>query len=97
MANLDPNVSVGALTTQSALRDKNLSQERLLAALCTSLAGLAIFLSCVGLYGLMAYKVAQRTAEIALRMALGASRQQVAAPVVREASSRLSAEERALG
>ena len=67
------------------MRDKNISQERLLATLCAVLAGLALLLSCIGLYGLMAYHVARRTSEIALRMALGATRRHIAGPILNEA------------
>jgi ABC-type antimicrobial peptide transport system permease subunit len=56
-----------------------------LATLCGFLAFLALLLSCVGLYGLMAYHVARRTSDIAIRVAVGATRRQVLWPVLREA------------
>ena len=82
---IDRNVPLANVTTQEDLRDNNISQERLFATLCSVLAGLALLLSCIGLYGLMAYHVARRTGEIAVRMALGASRGNVAIPILREA------------
>ena len=51
-----------------------IGQERLFAQLCGSLAGLALGLSCLGLYGLMAYHVTRRRAEIGVRMAPGRHR-----------------------
>jgi predicted permease len=86
IAALDANVPVADLTTQSSLLDKNIGQERMLATLCGALAGLALLLSCIGLYGLMAYHVARRTSEIAIRMAIGAQPRDIALAVLREAS-----------
>ena len=82
---IDPAVPVAHVTTQERLRDATISQERLFATLGGALAGLALVLSCVGLYGLMAYNVTRRTREIAVRMAVGAKRGDVARAVVREA------------
>jgi predicted permease len=80
----DSEVAVTDLTTQDAVRDRSIGQERLFAVLCGSLAGLALLLSCIGLYGLMAYHVTRRTGEIAIRMALGATRSRIAGPILRE-------------
>jgi predicted permease len=82
---LDPGVAITTLTTQAALRDQGLSQERLLATLCGLLALLTVLLSCLGLYGLMAYNVTRRTSEIAIRLALGAPTGSVARSILREA------------
>lgn len=82
---LDPAVAVTAITTQEAVRDRSIGRERLFATLCGGLAGLALLLSAIGLYGLMAYHVARRTSEFGVRMALGASARDIAWPIVREA------------
>ncbi|MCU0913818.1 MAG: ABC transporter permease [Planctomycetes bacterium] len=85
VAALDPAIPLADITTQEQVRNKRISQERLFATLCSALAGLAMLLSCLGLYGLMAYNVARRTSEIGIRMALGATARHVAGPILREA------------
>jgi predicted permease len=85
VAAVDPNVPLSDVTTQKAVRDNSISQETMFATLCGALAGLAVLLSWIGLYGLMAYNVARRTGEIGIRMALGATRQNIAGPILREA------------
>jgi predicted permease len=85
VAAIDPNVPVVHVTTQDELRDASIGQERLLAALCGALAAIALLLSCIGLYGLMAYHVARRRSEIAIRMAIGAEPGDVARAILREA------------
>ena len=52
--------------------DESLHQDRLIAALCGVFSGLALGLTCVGLFGLLSFSVARRTSEIGVRMALGA-------------------------
>ncbi|MEN6426937.1 MAG: ABC transporter permease [Phycisphaerales bacterium] len=85
VATIDPDVPVADVTTQEQVRDERISQERLFAVLCSVLSLLAVFLSCIGLYGLMAYGVARRTGEIGVRMALGARPRDVAGPILRDA------------
>ena len=63
---------------------QTLSTERLVAALSTAFGVLATLLAAIGLYGVMAFVVANRTKEIGLRMALGAQQSSVAWLVMRE-------------
>jgi putative ABC transport system permease protein len=64
--------------------DIALKQDRLLAAASSTFAGLAAVLAFIGLFSMLAYSVGQRTREIGIRMALGASRDKVVQTIVRE-------------
>lgn len=81
----DRNIPLTDVRTQAAQIGRQLTMERLFASLCGFVAALALLLSCIGLYGLMAYNVARRRSEIGIRMALGARPRDVAWPVVRGA------------
>jgi predicted permease len=85
VAAIDADIPLAHITTQEQIRDGKISHERLFAYLCGALAVLALLLSCIGLYGLMAYNVARRTNEIGVRMALGATGRNIAGPILREA------------
>ncbi len=85
VARMDRSVPLTKLMTQTAQIEQSLIPHRWVAVLCSLLAGLALVLSCVGLHGVMAYTVTRRTAEIGLRMALGATRGGVVWAVLREA------------
>ena len=81
---IDPHLPVFGTGTQAEQIATSIRQERLFANLATLLGGVAMLLSAIGLYGLLAYSVARRTPEIGLRMALGAARGRVQWMVLRE-------------
>ena len=76
-----PITSVSSLDEQVA---GSITQQRLVAQLSAFFGLLAVFLSCIGIYGLMSYMVSRRTNEIGIRMALGAERSSVRWLVMRE-------------
>jgi predicted permease len=70
------------VTTQARLVDGSIAQDRMLAQLSGAIGLTAMVLVCVGLYGLTAYEVSRRTAEIGIRLALGAQRTDVVRLIV---------------
>ena len=68
-----PDATVYSVKTESQMLDKSLFYERLMARLSLVFGLLALLLTCVGVYGVLAYATAQRTGEIAIRISLGAT------------------------
>jgi predicted permease len=83
--NVDRNLPLFDIRTLAQEMDIVLIQERLIATLSTVFSSLALLLACVGLYGLLAFSVVQRTSEMGVRLALGARRADVVWTVMREA------------
>jgi predicted permease len=73
----NPGVPISRVATQAELIDRTIGRQMLLARLCAVFALLALTIAVVGLYGTVAYDVARRTAEIGIRIALGAGRGRV--------------------
>jgi putative ABC transport system permease protein len=81
---IDSRLVVDSMQSMNAQIDTTLIPERMLSFLASSFGIVAIFIAAIGLYGVLAYSIAQRTREIGIRMALGATRRTVVSMVLRE-------------
>jgi ABC-type antimicrobial peptide transport system permease subunit len=81
---LDANIPIYAMRTTEVQINNSLATERMIASLSAVFGFLATLLAVIGLYGVMAYTVAQRTREVGIRMALGAAQGNVVWLVMRE-------------
>ena len=89
VASVDANLPLYFVSTPRQSQDEILAQNRILATMFSLFGGVAVLLSAVGVYGVMAFAVSQRTQEFGVRMALGADQRQILTAVLGDGARQL--------
>jgi putative ABC transport system permease protein len=84
LRDIDPTLPIYQVATMRERVDRSLAPMRFVLALVSSFAVMALFLAALGLYGVISFAISQRTAEIGIRMTLGAGKRDILGMILRE-------------
>jgi predicted permease len=84
IAEINPNILVNSVSTLEEQVDRSVATQSVIAQLSSFFGILAVFLACIGIYGLLSYSVARRTSELGIRVALGAQSHTLLWMILRE-------------